>query len=91
VLPVVDTTGGHGVDDGRCGRGAAPATILPACAATQLGAPLHAATARFRRVTVRLLMDKTRDRARQLFFGSIIHLPVLLTVMMGEALLRGLF
>lgn len=96
VLPVVDSTGaGTAWTMALWTAALLPATILPAVLLPDLlGAPYVATAlltgALFGVLAVRLLLDKTRDRARQLFFGSIIHLPVLLTVMMGEALLRGL-
>ncbi len=96
VLPVVDATGAGTAWTMALWTGALlPATILPAVVLPDLlGAP-YAVTAAlsgvlFAVLAVRLLLDRGRDRARQLFFGSIIHLPVLLTVMMGEALVRGL-
>jgi heme O synthase-like polyprenyltransferase len=38
--------------------------------------------------TVRLMLERTRQRARAVFIGSIIHLPLLLMFMVGEAAVR---
>jgi protoheme IX farnesyltransferase len=96
VLPVLDD----------CGRGTAwtiglwtgaifPASLLPVVAMPGLlGAPYAIvallSTSAFAYFALRLLLDRSRSRARALFFASIIHLPVLLIAMTGETLLRGL-
>jgi protoheme IX farnesyltransferase len=96
VLPVVDTTGaGTAWTMALWTAALLPATVFPAVLMPDLlGAP-YVVTAVvtglvFCVLAVRLLVEKSRGRARQLFFGSIIHLPVLLVAMMAEALVRGL-
>lgn len=42
-------------------------------------------------LAARLVIDRTRPAARRVFFASIIHLPLLLAAMVGEALLRAAF
>lgn len=37
----------------------------------------------------RLVLNRTRPAARRVFFASIIHLPLLLVAMVGEALIRA--
>ncbi|MFO0832019.1 MAG: heme o synthase [Phycisphaerales bacterium] len=96
VLPVVDTTGaGTAWTMALWTAALLPATLLPAVLLPDLlGAP-YATVAGvsgllFAVFAVRLLLEKSRERARQLFFGSIVHLPLLLIAMMAEAIVRGL-
>ena len=39
----------------------------------------------------KLIRTRERSDARRVFFGSIIHLPLLLLAMVGEALVRVAF
>lgn len=41
-------------------------------------------------LAARLVIDRSRPAARRVFFASIIHLPLLLVAMVGEALIRTL-
>lgn len=40
-------------------------------------------------LAARLVIDRTRPAARRVFFASIIHLPLLLAAMVGEAMIRA--
>lgn len=95
VLPVVDRSGlPTAIVIGLCTLLLIPATMGPVWAmAGVLGiAYLTAATITgigFGVLVVRLLRDRTREAARRVFFASIIHLPVLLVIMVGDAFLHA--
>lgn len=72
-----------------------PATLLPATMLPELlGAP-YAGVALlggvvFAVLAARLVLQRTRRRARELFIASVIHLPILLLAMVVEAAARTL-
>jgi len=73
-----------------------PATLLPA---TNLGGIVGLPYAiiatisglAFGYFALRLIMERTRERARAVFFASIAHLPLLLLAMTIEATARAIF
>ncbi|MBX3359525.1 MAG: heme o synthase [Phycisphaeraceae bacterium] len=70
-----------------------PATLAPALLMPErLGAGYVAAAVLtglgFIAVAVRLRRTRTREDARRVFFGSIIHLPVILAAMVADAIFR---
>jgi len=70
-----------------------PATLAPAWAMpTRLGFAYIAVAAitglAFASLAWKLIRTRERADARRVFFGSIIHLPLLLLTMVGEALVR---
>lgn len=71
-----------------------PASLLPGYTlGEQSFGPVYMALATltgvgFLALCVRLLLDRTRAKARVVFFASIIHLPVLLLAMVVESLAR---
>ncbi len=72
-----------------------PATVAPAFAMPDRLGPVYVAAASFTSFvflasTVQLMLERTRARARAVFIGSIIHLPLLLLFMVGEGVLRAL-
>lgn len=73
-----------------------PATVAPAMVLPDRLGIVYVAVATlsgflFLAGTVRLMIDRTRERARAVFIGSIIHLPLLLVVMVGEVASRMIF
>jgi heme o synthase len=71
-----------------------PATLAPAWfMPDRLGAAYIAIAAvtgvAFGWLAMRLVVLRTRPAARRVFFASIIHLPLLLAAMVGEALIRA--
>lgn len=73
-----------------------PASLTPAWAAPGLLGWVYAAIAgvlglAFLWLCVRFAIDRSRDRARRVFLASIVHLPVLLVAMVGEAAVRGVW
>lgn len=95
VLPVVDATGRRTATAIALWTSALlPASILPAIVMPeQVGVPyvLIACVTGcgFAWLAARLLRTRERTDARRLFFGSILHLPVLLIAMSSEALIRA--
>lgn len=72
-----------------------PATVAPALAMPDRLGVTYVAVATisgfwFLAGTVRLMLERTRERARAVFIGSIIHLPVLLVFMVGEVGVRAI-
>lgn len=72
-----------------------PATVAPAFAMPDRLGPVYVAAASFTSLvflasTVQLMLERSRARARAVFIGSIIHLPLLLLFMVGESVLRAL-
>lgn len=72
-----------------------PATLLPVLFMPELlggayGVVALATGIAYAVLCVRLAITRERDHARQVFFASIMHLPVLLMTMVGEATLRTL-
>lgn len=72
-----------------------PATLLPAWAIPDRLGPAYITVAAlsgvaFAAVALRLTAVRTRDAARAVFFGSIIHLPLLLLAMLAEVVVRAL-
>ncbi len=75
-------------------------TLLPATLAPALLMPERLGTGYvtaailtglgFIAAAIRLRRTRTRDDARRVFFGSIIHLPVILAAMVTDALIRTL-
>lgn len=70
-----------------------PATVLPAVVMPHLLSLPYATIAAlsslvFGILAWRLIATRERVQARQLFFGSILHLPLLLIAMVAEAVLR---
>ncbi len=72
-----------------------PATVAPAFAMPDRLGLVYVAAASFTSMiflaaTVQLMLERTRVRARAVFIGSIIHLPLLLLFMVGEVIVRAL-
>ncbi|CAN5849424.1 heme o synthase [soil metagenome] len=72
-----------------------PATVAPALAMPDRLGIVYVSIATitgliFLAGTVRLMFERTRARARAVFIGSIIHLPILLLAMMAEVGIRAL-
>lgn len=94
VLPVLDESGA------RTARAVAlwtaalvPLTLAPAWAMPDRLGVVYIAVAGstglcFAWLAWRLIQRKTRESARAVFFGSIIHLPVLMVAMTAEAIVR---
>jgi protoheme IX farnesyltransferase len=95
VLPLIDP--GGWVTASTIGLWTAallPATLLPAWVmpGTLGAAYMTVATISgtvFAILALRLIRTRGRPEARQLFFGSIMHLPLLLVTMVGEATVRS--
>ncbi|MBL9000683.1 MAG: protoheme IX farnesyltransferase [Phycisphaerae bacterium] len=97
VLPVIDPGGAWtAMSIGLWSAALLPATLLPALVMPdRLGLPYLAFASlsglAFLYFAARLIRSRERKDARALFFGSIMHLPLLLVVMVAEALARGIF
>lgn len=95
VLPVVDPTlRGTAFAIALWTSALIPASILPAIVMPdRLGAASAGVAlvtgAGFAYLAARLLRTRERADAKRLFFGSIIHLPVLLTTFVAEGVLRA--
>lgn len=97
VLPLADPTGSW-TSATICLWSAAliPATLLPASVMPErLGLP-YLTVAGITGVvvlwlSVRLFITRGRREARQVFFGSIVHLPLLLMAMVAETIIRAYF
>ena len=71
-----------------------PATLAPAYFMPDRLGPFYATIAAltglaFGWLAMRLAISRTRPAARLVFIASIIHLPLLLVAMVGEALVRA--
>jgi len=95
VLPVIDPRGTvTAATIGLWTAALIPATILPAVVMPEhLGSP-YLWTAGisgmvFVILAARLVLIRGRTEARQVFFASIVHLPLILMVMVGEAVIRS--
>lgn len=95
VLPVIDPRGTvTAATIGLWTAALIPATILPAVVMPEhLGSP-YLWTAGisgmlFVILAARLVVIRGRNEARQVFFASIAHLPLILMVMVGEAVIRA--
>lgn len=97
VLPVVDEKGvWTALTVALWTLALIPATLMPLrVMGGSLGVPYLAVAAvsalAFAFMAVRLIRSRSRPAARALFFGSIMHLPLLLTAMVAEAVVRALF
>ncbi len=95
VLPVMDPSGRRtSIAIALWTSALIPATLLPAIVMPErLGLPYVIIAAvsglYFAWMAARLLRTKERNDARRLFFGSIIHLPLLLAAIVGESLIRA--
>lgn len=94
MLPVIDRTG-MGTAFVVCLTAAllVPATLAPVAAMPHVLGPVSFVVAlvsgvAFLVMSVRLALSRTQHVARRVFFASIIHLPLLLVVMVGEAFVR---
>lgn len=94
MLPVIDRTG-MGTAFVVCFTAAllVPATLAPVAAMPHSLGPVSFVVAlvsglAFLAMSVRLALSRTQEVARRVFFASIMHLPVLLVVMVGEAFVR---
>jgi protoheme IX farnesyltransferase len=96
VLPVVDPSGRWtSLTIALWTVALIPATLMPAkVMPDRLGMfyliVAGLAGAAFAVLAIRLILSRTRKDAKTLFFGSIIHLPLLLLAMVAEALVRAL-
>jgi heme o synthase len=96
VLPVVDPQGrGTAWTMALWTAALIPASVLPKVLMPDLlGTPYLGVAILsgviFAIFALRLLQERTRDRARQLFFASIVHLPILMLAMVVEGVVRGL-
>jgi len=96
VLPVIDPKGGVTAATIALWTAALiPATILPAIVMPErLGSPYlcvaAVSAAVFVVLAARLVFMRGRAQARQVFFASIIHLPLILMMMVAETLVRTL-
>ncbi len=96
VLPVIDPAGGWtSATIGLWSAALIPATLLPAIVMPdRLGVPYLSLAAvsgvAFFLLGVRVIRTRGRREARHLFFGSIIHLPLILVAMTCETLVRSL-
>jgi heme O synthase-like polyprenyltransferase len=96
VLPA--TLGGESKTSRAIGMWTAllvPATLMPAMAMPGRLGVVYVAAALvtglgFAWMVVRLLKTQDRAAARRVFFASIAHLPILMMVMVGEAIARVL-
>lgn len=71
-----------------------PATLMPVWAMPQsvglvYGAFAAVSWAAFFWLTIGFGRLRTRDAAKRVFFASIVHLPLLLMILVGEAVVRG--
>lgn len=95
VLPVIDPKGTvTAATIGLWTAALIPATILPAVVMPDLlGSPYlwtaGISGALFVILAARLVLIRGRSEARQVFFASIAHLPLILMVMVGEAVIRA--
>ncbi|MCL4220064.1 MAG: heme o synthase [Phycisphaerales bacterium] len=94
MLPVIDRTG-LGTASVVCLTSAllVPATLAPVVAMPHVLGPVSFIVAlvsglAFLVMSVRLALSRTQQVARRVFFASIMHLPLLLVVMVGEAFVR---
>lgn len=94
MLPVIDRTG-IGTAFVVCLTAAllVPATLAPVVAMPDVLGPVSFVVAAgsglvFLAMSIRLAMHRTQAVARRVFFASIMHLPLLLVVMVGEAFVR---
>jgi len=74
----------------------APLTLGPALAMPDLLGWIYVVIAvltgaMFLWTAVRVAVSRSRDDARRVFFASIIHLPLLMVVMVGEAFVRSIW
>jgi heme o synthase len=96
VLPVLDATGTATSWTVLLWAGALlPASLLPAMITRgTLGGPYLAIAGvlglLYFALCVRLVLDRTRERARQVFLASIMHLPILLLAIVIEAVARAI-
>jgi protoheme IX farnesyltransferase len=96
VLPVIDPGGTWtAATIGLWSAALIPATLLPAIVMPdRLGAAYTVVAGltglAFLWLAVRLIRTRERREARALFFGSITHLPLILLVMVAEALIRAM-
>lgn len=96
VLPVIDPGGTWtAATIGLWSVALVPATLLPAIAMPdRLGAAymvIASATGlAFLWLAFKLIRGRERREARTLFFGSIMHLPIILIAMVAEAMIRTL-
>jgi protoheme IX farnesyltransferase len=72
-----------------------PATILPYVAMRGVVGPVYPVVAAlstlfFAWMAMRLVRQRDRASARRVFLASILHLPLILTVLVGEALVRAM-
>lgn len=72
-----------------------PATILPYLAMRGVVGPVYPVVATlttlfFAWMAMRLVKQRDRASARRVFLASILHLPLILTVLVGEALVRAM-
>lgn len=97
VLPVVDPQGSTTAwTVGLWTLALIPATLLPATNLDGVvGMPYAVIAAAsglaFGYLALRLIMERTRERARVVFFASIAHLPLLLLAMTIEATIRAVW
>lgn len=94
MLPVIDRTG-MGTAFVVCLTAALliPATLAPVAAMPHVLGPVSLVVAAgsglvFLTMSIRLARHRTQAVARRVFFASIMHLPLLLVVMVGEAFVR---
>lgn len=71
-----------------------PATLWPAVSMQELLGPFYVSVATltgvaFLALALAMARSRTRVAARRLFFASIIHLPLLLVAMVGDAMLHA--
>lgn len=94
VLPVIDPTGGATAATMTLWAGALiPATVLPGLIPGSRVGMVYGTIAAvtglaYLALCLRLVIRRDRGSARVVFFASIMHLPLLLTAMVAEGLLR---
>lgn len=96
VLPVVDASGlWTSITVVLWTLALIPATLLPARVMSEsVGLPYlvvaAVSAAIFAALALRFIVQRSRPAARAMFFGSIMHLPLLLLAMVAEAVVRAM-
>lgn len=95
LLPVVDVSGRRtSLNIAAWTLALIPATLLPYVAMPGVVGPVYPVVAAlttlfFAWMALKLVKQRDRASARRVFFASILHLPLILTVLVGEAMVRA--